>query len=75
MNTIENKGQKDIILLDFSKAFDKVPHDLLLLKLKRFCLHPNILGWIAKKNLNRSQEVIVQSIPETSASYIRCAAR
>ena len=32
---LNNKGQTDVILLDFSKAFDKVPHHLLH-KLKHY---------------------------------------
>ena len=32
-NTLNNKGQTDIIFLDFSKAFDKISHKLLLSRL------------------------------------------
>jgi len=35
------------ILVDFSKAFDKVPHHLLLLKLKHYSIQGNILNWIS----------------------------
>ena len=31
---LNNKGQTDVILLDFSKVFDKVPHEHLILKLQ-----------------------------------------
>ena len=35
-NTLKNKEQTDAILLDFSKAFDKVDHEGLLLKLEHY---------------------------------------
>ena len=31
--SINNKGQTDVVLLDFSKAFDKVLHQHVILKL------------------------------------------
>ena len=36
----------DLILLDFSKAFDKVAHEKLLLKLHLNCIRGNTLNWI-----------------------------
>ena len=38
--------QIDAVLLDFSKAFDKVPHQRLLLKLKLYGIRDNTLQWI-----------------------------
>ena len=35
-NKLDNKCQVDTLYLDFAKAFDKVNHELLLLKLKCF---------------------------------------
>ena len=32
-NTLNNKGQTDIIFLDFSNAFDKISHKFILSKL------------------------------------------
>ena len=31
---IDNNGQSDVLYLDLSTAFDTIPHDLLILKLK-----------------------------------------
>ena len=36
----------DIIYLDFQKAFDKVPHQRLLLKLKAHGIRDSITDWI-----------------------------
>ena len=34
------------IFLDFQKAFDKVPHDKLMLKVKALGINGNIRKWI-----------------------------
>jgi len=38
----------DVIYLDFKKAFDKVPHQRLLLKLAAHGISGNVLKWIEK---------------------------
>ena len=38
----------DVIYLDFQKAFDKVPHKRLLIKLKSHGMGVNIVTWIQK---------------------------
>ena len=40
---MEEGDQTDIILLDFAKAFDKVPHDRLLHKMEFYGVRQNIL--------------------------------
>ena len=40
------KGQMDVILLDFAKAFDKVPHRRLLHKIDFCGVRECTLGWI-----------------------------
>ena len=44
-NDLDKGVQNDIIFLDFSKAFDKVPHNLLLHKLKTFGFNNKFLNW------------------------------
>ena len=46
-------------ILDFAKAFDKVPHDLLLQKLTHYGISGNIHNWIKSWLMNRSQVVQV----------------
>jgi len=43
------------IYLDFQKAFDKVPHKRLILKLKAHGIDGKLLEWIEKWLLNRKQ--------------------
>lgn len=63
--------QTDIILLDFSKAFDKVNHSKLLWKLHQYGIRGQVLGWIRAFLGSRSQRVVLdgeesESIPVTS---------
>ena len=62
IGTIENKGQCDVILLDFSKAFDKVSHDLLLNKLIRYGVNTQTHKWISSFLNNRTQQVVVDGV-------------
>ena len=43
----ENKSQVDIAVLDFAKAFDKVPHRNLLKKLHHYGIDNNNHTWIS----------------------------
>jgi len=50
----------DGILLDFSKAFDKVPHQRLLEKLSYYGVRGNLHSWIKDFLTNRKQEVVLE---------------
>ena len=49
----------DIVYLDFSKAFDTVPHERLLLKLEAHGIENTVLKWIINWLRNRKQRVVI----------------
>ena len=49
----------DVIYLDFQKAFDKVPHQRLILKLKSPGMGNSIINWIEQCLTDRKQRVVV----------------
>ncbi len=51
--------QVDAIVLDFPKAFDKVPHKRLTLKLKYHGISGPILQWLTAFLTNRTQRVLL----------------
>ena len=58
-NCLNNKSQTDSILLDFSKAFDKVDHKGLLNKMKSCGVSKEICKWSQSFLIGRTQTVIV----------------
>lgn len=56
---LEAKGQVDMIVLDFSKAFDKVPHRRLLKKLWNYGIRGKTHKWINMFLTDRNQRVVV----------------
>ena len=55
----------DVIYLELQKDFDKVPHQILLIKFKSHGMPFNIVTWIQNWLTDRNQRVSVQG--ETSA--------
>ena len=51
--------QVDLVVLDFAKAFDTVPHESVLGKLKFYGIDDNINRWVRAFLTNRTQEVVV----------------
>ena len=58
------------VFLDLSKAFDKVPHSLLLQKLESLNINLHLLNWIQDYLCNRSQYVVVNGESSTSALVV-----
>ena len=57
---LENGEPVDVIYLDFRKAFDSVPHQRLINKLRSYGLGQNLTSWIANFLTGRTQRVIVE---------------
>ena len=57
----------DEVFLDFSKAFDKVPHQRLLLKLEKLGISDTLLSWIQSFLSQRRQRVKVRNSVSYSA--------
>jgi hypothetical protein len=52
----------DAVLLDFSKAYDKIPYQRLLTKLHHYAVCDNLLEWIRSFLSGRTQRVIVEGL-------------
>lgn len=57
--SIDDCVQVHSIYTDFSKAFDKVDHILLLKKLVYNGIHGNLLRWFSSYIINRTQKVVI----------------
>ena len=68
MQSFDRRLQTDMIILDFSKAFDTVPHQKLLYKLGNYGIKGNIHKWISAFLTQRKQQVVIDGISSTSCS-------
>ena len=68
--SLENKKQVDLIIMDFSKAFDVVPHNRLLNKLKRYGIQSKTHSWISSFLKHRVQRVVVGGEHSTWADVL-----
>ena len=57
---LDEGEQIDAVMQDFSKAFDKVPHQRLLLKLRHYGIGDSTLQWVQSFLSARSQQVLVE---------------
>ena len=58
-----NEGKRvDAFILDFSKAFDRVPHGRLLYKLNHYGINGNLLAWVEDFLSERTQSVALAGV-------------
>ena len=67
MSNLDKGIPTDSIYLDFSKAFDTVPHQRLLIKLEGYGISDHVLNWIRDFLTNRSQQISVNGAKSSSA--------
>ena len=56
---LDNRTQTDMVIMDFTKAFDKVPHNRLLMKLNRYGIRGSTHNWIKSFLTKRKQRVVI----------------
>ena len=57
---VDEGAPYDAIYLDFSKAFDSVPHEKLLMKIRSVGIETNIVDWVKYWLSSRKQRVALR---------------
>ena len=72
---LDNKKYVGAILMDLSKAFDCIPHELLIAKMDAHCFSENALTFFLSYLKQRKQNVQVDNTYYFSVTLIWCSAR
>ncbi|MEW8548207.1 MAG: reverse transcriptase family protein, partial [Candidatus Thiodiazotropha sp.] len=67
---LDKRKSTDLIILDFSKAFDTVPHKLFLLKLNHYGIAGKTNSWIESWLCNRQQRVVLDGAASTDSPVL-----
>jgi hypothetical protein len=62
MNDLNNDVNADVLYLDFSKAFDKVDHAILMKKLHQYGIRGNMHQWISNFLRGSTQHVVIDGV-------------
>lgn len=60
LDSMDKGFQVDAVYTDYSKAFDKISHSLLIYKIERIGIHGDLLRWLSSYLRDRSQAVAVK---------------
>ena len=69
-SALDKNKQVDVFILDFEKAFDTVPHELLKAKLFSLGVSRQVITWVDSFLSNRSQSVVVNGTSSASAPVL-----
>ena len=62
LESVASGKEVDVIYLDFTKAFDKVPHHLLLRKLEILGIRGSLLSWFQSYLSDTQQRIVLQGV-------------
>ena len=66
----DNNESIDIVYLDFRKAFDSVPHERLLTKMRAYGITGNLLNWTRNFLSGRTQKVKVGDVKSSEQQVL-----
>lgn len=66
IESIDSNKQFDVLYTDFSKAFDKIPHSILIEKLAKYGISGPLLKWLESYLTKREFYVVVNGFRSTS---------
>jgi hypothetical protein len=69
-SSLDSHIQQDLVMLYFSKAFDKVPHQRLLKKLAHYGIQDTTYKWIKAFLSNRKQHALVDGATSDRANVV-----
>ena len=72
---LDQRKQTDCLIMDFSKAFDKVSHSLIIHKLKHYGITGKTNEWIKNFLSDRTQSVVVEGETSISIPVVRSTSR
>jgi hypothetical protein len=70
LKRLDKREEVDMAILDFSKAFDVVPHTRLMRKLRLYGIEGRTLKWISSFLQDRTQSVMVDGVRSHTGSRI-----
>jgi hypothetical protein len=68
--SLNNKKLVDVAVLDFTKAFDKVPHKRLLHKVRHYGIRGSLSNWIKDFLTDRTQSVVIDGVKSSPADVL-----
>ena len=66
VKVLDRQSQPDVAMMDFSKAFDLVPHQRLLSKLCHFGITDKLNNWIQIFLAMRTQQIVIEGVSSSS---------